>query len=95
MNLLLIFTFYFKYLCIEIIHKLGNKTVVYLICNRIYASVECKTEKRNSQCDHAHPMEQTRGLFCSCDFGVARCQSQQLCHFWRMNSMFEVYCTGK
>ena len=27
--------------------------------------------------------------------GVARCQSQHQCHFWRMNLMLEVNCTGK
>ena len=39
-------------------------------------------------------MEQTRGLFCIWDSGVARCQSQHQCHFWRMNSMLEAYCTS-
>ena len=33
-------------------------------------------EKRNSQLGHGQPMEQTRGLFCTCDSGVTRCQSQ-------------------
>ena len=33
-------------------------------------------EKRNSQCEHGQPMEQTRSLFCMCNSGVARCQSQ-------------------
>ena len=28
-------------------------------------------EKRNSQLEHREPMEQTRGLFCTCDSGVA------------------------
>ena len=28
-------------------------------------------EKRNSQLEHRQPMEQTRGLFCMCDSGVA------------------------
>ena len=27
-------------------------------------------------------MEQTRGLFCTCESGVARCQSQHQCHFF-------------
>ena len=40
-------------------------------------------------------MAQTRVLFCMCDSGVARCQSQHQCHFWQMNSMFEAYCMGK
>ena len=39
----------------------------------------------NSQCEHGQPMEQTRSLFCMCDSGVARCQSQHQCHFWRIN----------
>ena len=33
-------------------------------------------EKRNSQLEHGQPMEQTRGLLCTCESGVARCQSQ-------------------
>ena len=33
-------------------------------------------EKRNSQLEHGQPIEQTRGLSCTCDSGVARCQSQ-------------------
>ena len=52
-------------------------------------------EKRNSQCEKGQPMEQRRGLFCMCDSGVAGCQSQHQCHFWRMNLMFESYCMGK
>ena len=31
-------------------------------------------EKRNSQLEHGQPMKPTRGLFCTCDLGVARCQ---------------------
>ena len=55
--------------------------------------MECKTEKRNSQLrEHRQPMEQTRGLLCTCDSGVTRCQSQHQCHFWRINSIFEAYC---
>ena len=56
---------------------------------------EWKTEKRNSQLEHGQPMEQTRGLFCTCDSGVARCQSQHQCSFWQMSSVFEAFCTGK
>ena len=41
-------------------------------------------EKRNSQLEHGQTMEQTRGLFCTCDSGVARCQSQHQYHLWRM-----------
>ena len=40
-------------------------------------------------------MEQTKDLFCMCDSGVARCQSQNQHHYWQMNSLFEVYCMGK
>ena len=42
-------------------------------------------EKRNRQFVNGQPMEQTGGLFCTCDSGVARCQSQNQCHFWRMS----------
>ena len=38
--------------------------------------LECITGKRNSQSEHGQPMEQKRGLFYTCDSGVARCQSQ-------------------
>ena len=44
--------------------------------------LECKTE------EHRQPMERTRGLFCMFDSGVARCESQHQCDFWRMSSMF-------
>ena len=80
-------------LSIEIIYNLGDKTILYLIV--LKALLDCKTEKRNSQCEHGQPMEQTRGLFCMCDSGLAHCQSQHQCHIWRMNSMFEANCTGK
>ena len=40
-------------------------------------------EKRNSQLEHGQPMEQTIGLFCSSDSGVAHCQSQHQYHSWR------------
>ena len=38
-------------------------------------------EKGNSQREHGQPMEQTIGLFCMCDSGVAHCQSQHRYHF--------------
>ena len=41
-------------------------------------------EKQSSQLEHGQPMEQTRGLFCMCDIGVASCQSQHQYHFWRI-----------
>ena len=37
-------------------------------------------EKPNSQIEHGQPMEQTRGLFCMCDVGVAHCQPQHQYH---------------
>ena len=42
-------------------------------------------EKRNSQLEHREPMEQTRGLFCTCESGVARCQSQHQYLFWQVS----------
>ena len=35
--------------------------------------LECKMDKKNSQCEHGYPMEQTRGLFCMFESVVARC----------------------
>ena len=52
-------------------------------------------EKLNSQLKYGQPMKQTRGLYCTCDSGVASWQSQHRYHFWRISSMFETYCTGK
>ena len=46
------------------------------MCNRINGLMGCKTEKHNSHCEHGQPMEQTKGLFCTWDSGVARCQSR-------------------
>ena len=51
------------------------------------------SEMRNIQCEHGQSTEQARNLFCTCDSGVARCQSKRQCHFWRMNSMFGANCT--
>ena len=42
-------------------------------------------EKRNSQCEHGQPMEQTRGLLCNGHSGVARRQSQHQYHFLQMS----------
>ena len=52
-------------------------------------------EKRNSQLEQGQSMEQTQGLFCMCDSGVARCQSQHQYHFWQMSSIFKANCTGE
>ena len=52
-------------------------------------------EKRNSQLVRGQQMEQTRGLFCTCDSGVAHCQSQHQYHFWRMKAMFEAVLHGQ
>ena len=51
---------------------------------------ECRMEKRNSQCDQGQPMEQTIGLLCMCDSGVACCQSKHQYHFWRMSDVQSV-----
>ena len=55
------------------IYNLEEKTVLYLIFVVLTVLLEGKTEKLNSQCEHGQPMEQTIGLFCTCDSGVARC----------------------
>ena len=51
--------------------------------------------KRNSQREYGQLMEHTRDLLCTWDSGVALCQSQHKCYFWRLSSMFEAYCTDK
>ena len=38
-------------------------------------------KKRNSQLEHRQPMEQTRGMFCMCDSGVAHCKSHLVNEF--------------
>ena len=38
-------------------------------------------EKWNSQLGHGQPLEQRRGLFCTCNSGMAHCQSQHQYHF--------------
>ena len=55
------------YLYIEIIYNSWNKSVLILVCNRMNVLLECKTEQRTSQGEHGQPMEQTIGLFCTCD----------------------------
>ena len=95
LNLLLIFTFYYKYLKYKDYINLGDETILYLIFITLRVLLECKAEKRNSQCEHGQPMEQSISLFCTCHSGVAGCQSQHQCHIWPMNSMFEANCTGK
>ena len=49
-------------------------------------------EKRNNKLEHGQQMEQTRGLFCTCDLGVACYKPQLQYHFWGMSLMFEAYC---
>ena len=67
MNLFFIFTFYYKYRTYRIIFNLGIKTVLYLKYNCFKGFIGmCKTEKRNSQFEQGQPMEQRRGLFCTC-----------------------------
>ena len=77
LNLFFILTFYYRYLEYKKnIYILGIKTVLYLKCNCLTVSSECRTEKWKSQREQGQPMMQTRGLFCNCNSGVTRCQSQ-------------------
>ena len=57
------------------------KPNVFLYVFVFTALFECKTKKRNNQCEGGQPMKQTRGLFCMCESGAAGCQSEQPCHF--------------
>ena len=79
----------------QVIYKDGSHTVLlFNMLSYYFILLECKLEMWNSQLEHRQPMEQTRSLFCTCDSGVAPCQSQHKSHVCQMNSMFEVYCTG-
>ena len=49
LNLLLIITFYYKYLKYKKYFRLGIKTVLYLNKIVLTGKSECKMEKRNSQ----------------------------------------------
>ena len=64
----------------EIIYNLGNETVCW--------SVDRKSGTASVNKD-------SRVLFCICNSGVTRCQPKHQCHFWRINLIFEAYCTGK
>ena len=61
-----------------IIHNLGKKTVLYLICNGIYG-VFLKSVKHKGGAASVNAAN--KQLVCVWESGVARCQSQHLCHF--------------
>ena len=48
-----------------------------------YAIVLTLTEKRTSQYEREKTINQTRELFCTCESGVAHCQSKQQYHLFR------------
>ena len=60
-------------------HEYIGSLVIYVIILTVL--LECKSEKRNSQCEQGQSMEQTKGLYCMYISGVARCQSQ---HQWSL-----------
>ena len=78
----------------EIIYNLGDRQccIQYLIVLAVL--LECKTEKRNSQCEHGQPMEQQEACFARAT-QVWLDVKQHQCHIWRMNSMFEANFAGK
>ena len=86
LNLLQIFTFYYEYLIYRNYLYLGNKTVLYVKCNTMSVKRKSGTSSVNTDSRYS------KHGACS---GVARYQSNHQCHFWRMNSMFKVYCTDK
>ena len=70
--------------------------MLYLMFNRINGYVGVQNGKAEQPVrTRTANIEQTRSLFCTCNTGVARCQSQHQLHVWRMNSMFKANCTGK
>ena len=48
-------------------------------------------EMLNSHCEHEHSMKQIRRLLCMCESGVACCQSQHQCHFWRLANYYKLF----
>ena len=90
LNLLLKYTFFYRQnIKIFLIWQLKQFCIYNIIVLTVL--LECKTEKGNSQHEHRQPMEQARGLFCTCDSGVACCQSQHQCNFRGMSSVLEAY----
>ena len=89
--------FYCKCLNYKIIYNLGNKTVLYLICNRINCHTVCRSVKQKNGTDSMNTTANgaNKGFVLHVWLGVAHCQSQHQCYFWRICSMFEAYCTGK
>ena len=63
--------------------------------NWIYCFIGVLNGKAEQPVWNRQPKGQTRVWFCTCGSGVVRCQSHHQCHFWRMNLMFEAYCTSK
>ena len=48
--------------------RYGTWLYRFLIFAPLLTLLECKTEKRNSQREQGHPVEQTRSVFCTCDW---------------------------
>ena len=84
-----IFIAYVYILFVEIIYNLGNETVVFCFCFLL----KCKTERRNSQCEHRQPMAQTGVLFCTCDSGVSLCTFTATVALVLLVNEFDAYCT--
>ena len=75
--------------------RVGLQYVIVVFPDHTNFLLECKAEKRNSPCEQGQPMAQTKSCFARATRVWVACKSQHQCHFWRMNSMFEAYCTGK
>ena len=69
--------------------NLGDKTILYFIFNGINGFVGVQNGKAEQ------PKEQRRSLFCTCDWGVVRCQSQHQCDILAHEFDVKVNCTGK
>ena len=91
MNLLLIFTFYYKYLNIEIIYNLGNKIVLFLICIRINGFVWNAKRKSGTTSVNTGNKRLVLHMRPRCGSLSATTPVSLLAN----ESMFEAYCTGK
>ena len=90
--LLLIFTFYHKYLKFWNYFSFRKQRSLYLISNCINGFVVSVKQKSRTVSVNMDCQEANKSLFCACNSDLARCHQ---CHFWLMNLMFKANCMGK
>ena len=89
-----LFIFYYKYLKYR--YNLGEKTVLYLICNRINGFVgSIKQKSRTASVNTDGQWSKQEAYFARVTQVWLTVNHNTQYHFWHMRSMFEAYCTGK